>query len=392
MGMFGKSRAPNIYAQPTAQAYKPTVRDNMARAALNLFGDTHGNQQIARNIFGSSGLGYSPANPLGMSLADLTPFGLMFAADEAGRQAGQGHPFKAAGNLALATVPVPAVAKGAKGMIGKGLKAVEKKAAPFIEAYHGSPHTFDKFDAAKIGTGEGAQAFGHGLYFAENEAVAKAYRDDLTASRVGGAKRVLDKVGGDVDAAIANRKAEISRLMSLPNAGNDEKRRDMFVRLAEESLAELQLMKQGGGPRKGSMYQVRINADPNEFVDWDAPMSAQHPKVQGALGWQSGQMDETAGAKLGRGYNNEMFGGDLVGRDRAAPHELSWALAERGIPGIRYLDRDSRGAGEGSRNLVVFNPQIVDIMKRYGVAAPVAAAMLANGMATTPNLYGKQKP
>jgi len=125
MGMFGKSRAPNIYAQPTAQAYKPTVRDNMARAALNLFGDTYGNQQLARNIFGSSGLGYSPANPLGMSVADLTPLGMFFAADEAGRQAGQGHPFKAAGNLALQMVPIPGAAKGTKGLLGKAAKAVE---------------------------------------------------------------------------------------------------------------------------------------------------------------------------------------------------------------------------------------------------------------------------
>ena len=31
-----------------------------------------------------------------------------------------------------------------------------------ITAYHGSPHTFDKFNPAKIGTGEGAQAYGHG--------------------------------------------------------------------------------------------------------------------------------------------------------------------------------------------------------------------------------------
>jgi hypothetical protein len=354
-------------------AYKPTVRDMVARQALNLFGDTYANRKLMRNMFGSSGIGSTGE----ASLADFTPASVGFAADEAGRLAGQGRPLQAAANLALAAVPIPAVAKGAKGMIGKGMKAVEKKAAPFIEAYHGSPHTFDKFSLDKIGTGEGAQAYGHGLYFAENEGVAKAYRDDLTASRVGGAKRVLDKVGGDIDAAIANRKAEISRLMSLPNAGNDEKRRDTFVRLAEESLAELQAMKQGGGPRKGSMYQVRINADPNEFIDWDAPLSAQHPKVQGALGWQPGQMDEAAGAKLGRGYNNEMFGGDLAGKDRAAPHELSSALAEKGIPGIRYLDRDSRGVGEGSRNLVVFDPRIIDIMKRYGVAAPVAAAILA---------------
>jgi hypothetical protein len=43
-----------------------------------------------------------------------------------------------------------------------------------ILAYHGSPYSFDKFDASKIGTGEGAQAYGHGLYFAENEGVARA--------------------------------------------------------------------------------------------------------------------------------------------------------------------------------------------------------------------------
>lgn len=45
-----------------------------------------------------------------------------------------------------------------------------------IRAYHGSPHDFDRFDMSKIGTGEGAQAYGHGLYFAENEGVAKSYK------------------------------------------------------------------------------------------------------------------------------------------------------------------------------------------------------------------------
>ena len=31
-----------------------------------------------------------------------------------------------------------------------------------IKVFHGSPHKFDKFDFSKIGTGEGAQAYGHG--------------------------------------------------------------------------------------------------------------------------------------------------------------------------------------------------------------------------------------
>ena len=41
-----------------------------------------------------------------------------------------------------------------------------------IHVYHSSPHDFDKFDLAKIGTGEGAQMYGHGIYAAENPAVS----------------------------------------------------------------------------------------------------------------------------------------------------------------------------------------------------------------------------
>ena len=50
-----------------------------------------------------------------------------------------------------------------------------------IKAYHGSPHSFDQFSMDKIGTGEGAQAYGHGLYFAENEGVATGYRNQLSS-------------------------------------------------------------------------------------------------------------------------------------------------------------------------------------------------------------------
>src|SRR5258708_31309271 len=44
-----------------------------------------------------------------------------------------------------------------------------------IRAFHGSPSAFKAFDASKIGTGEGAQAYGHGLYFAESQGVAESY-------------------------------------------------------------------------------------------------------------------------------------------------------------------------------------------------------------------------
>jgi hypothetical protein len=66
-----------------------------------------------------------------------------------------------------------------------------KKLAPvsiprtlYQPAYHGTPHQFDKFSLDHIGTGEGAQAYGWGLYFAGRKGVAKFYRDKLTHGTV----------------------------------------------------------------------------------------------------------------------------------------------------------------------------------------------------------------
>lgn len=49
-----------------------------------------------------------------------------------------------------------------------------------IEAWHGSPHLFDKFSTSAIGTGEGAQAFGWGLYFTDLKGIAENYATKLT--------------------------------------------------------------------------------------------------------------------------------------------------------------------------------------------------------------------
>jgi hypothetical protein len=48
----------------------------------------------------------------------------------------------------------------------------------------------------------------------------------------------------------------------------------------------------------------------------------------------------------------------------ATSRPASIALREAGIPGIRYLDAGSRGAGEGSRNYVVFDDKLIDIVSR----------------------------
>lgn len=48
-------------------------------------------------------------------------------------------------------------------------------------AWHGSPYQFSKFEGDRIGSGEGAQAFGDGHYFAENPTVAELYHKKLSA-------------------------------------------------------------------------------------------------------------------------------------------------------------------------------------------------------------------
>jgi hypothetical protein len=48
------------------------------------------------------------------------------------------------------------------------------------------------------------------------------------------------------------------------------------------------------------------------------------------------------------------------------------ALNDAGIPGIRYLDQGSRGAGEGSHNYVVFDANTMNIIRRYGLAGLMA--------------------
>ena len=77
-------------------------------------------------------------------------------------------------------------------MVSKVITAVAEgvaKAGPEtpksgFKAYHGSPYKFEEFDFSAIGTGEGAQAYGYGLYFAEAEDVARGYKEALTNPRI----------------------------------------------------------------------------------------------------------------------------------------------------------------------------------------------------------------
>ena len=63
----------------------------------------------------------------------------------------------------------------------------------YQSAWHGSPHDFDEFDLGAIGTGEGNQAHGWGLYFAKKKSVSRNYQKEL-AKRLGTTNPKLFKV------------------------------------------------------------------------------------------------------------------------------------------------------------------------------------------------------
>lgn len=78
----------------------------------------------------------------------------------------------------IASVIIDSIGEMSVGSIDSA-KANEIGSASLI-AYHGTPHRFDRFTTEKIGTGEGAQSYGWGLYFSSSKEVAKWYRKWLT--------------------------------------------------------------------------------------------------------------------------------------------------------------------------------------------------------------------
>jgi hypothetical protein len=261
---------------------------------------------------------------------------------------------KMAGDFLGMTVPIIAAAKAPQ-IAAAANRGLDNLAAPDTLntpgfrgqrgaiVWHGSPHKFDAFDASKIGTGEGAQAYGHGLYFAESPNVAKAYQTALTHSD--------DYVDGQLlDSGIP--KHFLARILS-DESGNVEAARQSLAVLARPGGAKsvtdsakqaLKLLDAGERPivktikPEGALYKVDL---PDEAIasmlDWDKPLKEQPANVQKFF---------SAIYKPNDYLTDWLKQGD--------PDDIAKILQEEGIPGIRYLDQGSRGAGAGTSNFVVF--------------------------------------
>ena len=253
-----------------------------------------------------------------------------------------------------------------------------------IKAYHGSPHDFDRFSMDKIGTGEGAQAYGHGLYFAEAEPTAKAYRDQLSRSKKQPftPEELTDSIANSIGSKDPS--AVFVELQKRQSEGLGTTYGGMY----KDALPRLSSLEgvQAAMKPPGHMYEVNINADPAHFLDWDKPLTGQSDVAQRILQIPQvakQQASQTSFLGPDKGLTGRSAYAAASGWKRGAelspsnPAATTDMLREAGIPGIKYLDQGSRGAGQGSSNFVVFNDKLIDIIKKYGLAgiAPPAAAM-----------------
>lgn len=239
-----------------------------------------------------------------------------------------------------------------------------------ITAYHGSPHDFEQFDVSKIGSGEGAQSFGHGLYFSEEEPTAINYRDRLAKEHATTGNTIADEFAIDPkwqktmnEEDIAEHLDDIKRKAEKVFFQNGKQK---YVFHDGSILTDEGDHFRADQKEKGHMYEVRINAHPDHFLDWDKPILEQ-PEVAAKLFNGPGFIKNTARQAVHK--NNEITYGELHGQFAAKhPHGqqgLTEHLREMGIPGIKYLDQGSRGTGHGSRNYVVFDDKLVNVNRKY---------------------------
>jgi len=240
----------------------------------------------------------------------------------------------------------------AEEVVAKVFAKYARKAAEgdprFAAAWHGTPHDVDKFSTEKIGTGEGAQAYGYGLYFAENKEVAEYYRKAVAASRTkltdhaeilrahdpevyALIEKALtkDSFHGTGPLAVGHIVSDLASSqpsMKVANLlGDDFKRINDAITLL---------------PSNGRLYKVELAPKEDEYLLWDKPLSEQSEKVKEALdsigmGDAAKELRDIA-ARLKTQYQEEM-----------STMEAAASKLPRGIERNTFINNWFDGRGQG---------------------------------------------
>jgi hypothetical protein len=283
-----------------------------------------------------------------------------------------------------------------------------------IMMYHGTPHSFDRFNMAAIGSGEGNQAFGHGLYFAEHEPVSEWYRHQLATRQDPLLNQYgLQDIGHVIGSHLSDAGGDAAKLAAQYAA-----QRDALIASGEKDKATINQIKDYANridylnnPNRatGHMYQVGADIDPQRILSWEDVLRDQTPYVQERVGPVMEQrvaaQREAIEKQLLKGtkgfgrserplskFDRQNLEGKLLMIEQNGPNFLAGneiyqrmglpagnpnegavkstqRLREIGIPGHKYKDAGSRAPGQkGSHNYVIYDDNMLRILRRYGIA------------------------
>lgn len=266
----------------------------------------------------------------------------------------------------------------------------------FQSAYHGTPHSFEQFDLGAIGTGEGAQAHGWGLYFAADRKIADEYRNRLAYNvkdiTIGNKKYkqlqnsgIVDEKGNEPEdveymaayyLGVYENKNEalknIEKEIKNPEEYFDDYDRSILKKakeLIENNKTEI-------SKSDGSVFEVDIPEN-DVLLNENKTLDEQPENVKNTLR----KMAENQVRDMNGYYNQfadavliadpkEVNGRDIyrylvnvVGNARTA----SIMLNENGIKGITYY------GGTDGRCFVVFDDKAISIINRYNQSAGIHA-------------------
>ena len=280
-------------------------------------------------------------------------------------------------------------------------------------AWHGSPHDFDEFDLGAIGSGEGNQVHGWGLYFAKDKKVSDLYRRELSLIHdvdkgtlfkvdVPDTKTMIDEQQSlnilsketkqNLNAAINAlpeqekevfineytnsplfnhyAKKEIDELNSEFNQLNDEYYLLKNKYLDKYLEGELNTITQRNLNRFAEKYNIDLKAlkeNPNSIKDIKNQLDTMWFNAFKENGMAGKKYREVYWGKYKNDFSTLLNDGGINGRDfymalskaLGGAKQASEHLNEYGIKGITYI-----GAQDG-RCYVVFDDKAIKVIEKY---------------------------
>lgn len=240
----------------------------------------------------------------------------------------------------------------------------DELSSPDKQFSHVSPYDFTEFDLSKIGTGEGAQAQGYGIYLAESGGVIDFYQKTIPYKHA--VRNFLDALpeNADFEEVLAWAPEADNKIQKIIYALSKEQWLgfDYPAQAITAAMFHLSDFIDASSELKDAVanytkvYSVSIKqSDYSKFLDLDKHVG-ENSRIFGIL-----RADNTTSAIVGDGnVSGRQLYFDLakvLGSKKAASEKLN----SIGIKGNIYFDKPSRANKSGTRNVVVFDTKITTI-------------------------------